>query len=537
MKLAVDTLKSTESATFIAVVIALLGYGLMWTSSEVFVQVREILAFPIFEISVTLLSKQIVDHLSKLSIRYHLNRKTGALTNAVERAQTGLPKVLWGILFFFIPSTIEVLFAAGILMYFYSYVYALILLGTLGLFVTFLVFGSSWAVRARREAMEHGVSANARIVDGLFNVETVRYFCNQEFESEEVGRKLAEREHFMARSLMRMESVHAGQGFILGMGLTLMTLVAGLGVYRGVHTIGDFVLLVGYALQLMMPLMFLGSIFKDVREGLTSMEHIHELLDEEVEVVDAPNAPGLKADHGSITFEDVKFEYDPRRPILKGVSLTVPAQQTVAIVGATGAGKSTIGNLLFRFFDLTSGRILIDGQDIAKVTQNSLRQVISVVPQQAVLFNDTLYYNLAYGRPSATREEVEEAARLAHLDAFIKGLPDGYDTMVGERGLKLSGGEKQRVAIARAVLKRPKIYLFDEATSALDTSTERQIQANLREVSEGVTTLVIAHRLSTIVDADKIVVLDKGQVIEEGTHEELLAKGTAYHALWMKQQK
>jgi ATP-binding cassette subfamily B protein len=415
--------------------------------------------------------------------------------------------------------------------------FALATFTTVVLYIAYTLVITEWRTKFRREMNEMDNQANTKAIDSLLNYETVKYFGNEEHEARRYDNALSFYEKAAVRSQTSLSLLNIGQAAIISIGLTVVMYMAARGIMNGTMTIGDFVLVNTYLLQLYQPLNFFGFVYREIKQGLADMEKMFELLEIDREIADAPDAKALEVAGATVAFKDVEFGYDPRRPILKGVSFTVPAGRTVAIVGPSGAGKSTISRLLFRFYDPNSGGILIDGQDISTITQSSLRAAIGIVPQDTVLFNDTIFYNIAYGRPGASVEEVERAAKLAHIHDFVLRLPDGYKSMVGERGLKLSGGEKQRVAIARTILKQPDILLFDEATSALDTHTEREIQANLREVSRGRTTLVIAHRLSTVIDADEIIVLEDGSIVERGRHAELLARRGAYAAMWTRQQE
>ncbi|HMA15683.1 MAG TPA: ABC transporter ATP-binding protein/permease, partial [Kiloniellaceae bacterium] len=403
-------------------------------------------------------------------------------------------------------------------------------------YIWFTYAATEWRINIRRDMNAADTEANTKAVDSLLNFETVKYFGNEEHEARRLDSALQLYERASVKSQTSLSVLNTGQSLIIAVGITLLMVLAAQGVVAGTMTVGDFVLVNAYLLQLAMPLNFLGTVYREIKQSMIDLETMFRLLHSDAEVKDEAGAPDLALTRGEIVFDNVSFGYDPRRPILKGVSFTVRAGNTVAIVGPSGAGKSTISRILFRFYDVLDGAVRIDGQDIRQVTQASLRRAIGIVPQDTVLFNDTIGYNIRYGRPEASDEEMREAARLARIDDFVRGLPDGYETTVGERGLKLSGGEKQRVAIARTILKAPKILLFDEATSALDTKTEREIQKSLREVSRDRTTLVIAHRLSTVVEADEILVLEAGRVVERGRHEALLARGGVYSQMWARQQ-
>jgi len=429
------------------------------------------------------------------------------------------------------------LVVCGILWRLYNWTFAAVIFATILVYITFTFSVTDWRVRVRREMNERNTEANSKAVDALLNFETVKYFANEEYEAQRYDTSLQAYERAAVKSDTSLAALNLGQATIIATGLVGIMILAARGVAAAQMTIGDFVLVNAYLVQLYTPLSFLGVVYRNIKQSLTDIEQMTALLAVKPEIEDRPGAPALIVGRGTLAFRRVNFRYDVRRPILSDIDFRVPAGSQIAIVGPSGAGKSTIARLLFRFYDVEAGAIEIDGQDIREVTQESLRRAIGVVPQDTVLFNDTIYYNITYGRPGATREDVEEAARHAHIHDFIIALPDGYRTMVGERGLKLSGGEKQRVAIARVILKAPKILVFDEATSALDTKTEREIQASLAEISANRTTLVIAHRLSTVVEADEILVLDNGHIIERGRHRELLLRRGVYAAMWARQQE
>jgi ABC-type transport system involved in Fe-S cluster assembly fused permease/ATPase subunit len=472
-----------------------------------------------------------------LSLRFHLDRQTGGLSRAIERGTKGIDFLLSYVLFSVLPTLLEIALVSGILWYMFDWRFMAVTLTTVAGYVWFTFAITEWRIKFRRAMNESDSEASTKAIDSLLNFETVKYFGNEEHEARRFDGALRVYEKAAVKSETSLAFLNVGQTAIISVGVSVMMIMAAIEVRAGAMTVGDFVLVNTYLIQLYMPLNWLGTVYREIKQSLIDMEQMFRLLGVPQEVADRPGARPLLLTGGEVRFEGVGFGYDARRPILKEVSFAVPPGRTLAIVGPSGSGKSTIARLLFRFYDVTEGRVLVDGQDIRDVSQTSLRAAIGIVPQDTVLFNDTIVYNIAYGNPEATREEVEEAARLAKIDQFIRSLPDGYDTRVGERGLKLSGGEKQRVAIARTILKRPAILIFDEATSALDTHTEKAIQASLAEVSADRTTLVIAHRLSTVVDADEILVLDQGRVIERGRHAMLLAQNGRYASMWRRQQE
>jgi len=440
-------------------------------------------------------------------------------------------------LFNTIPTILEIALVAGVLAWSYGWLYALVILVTVLAYIWFTYAATEWRINIRRDMNAADTEANTKAVDSLLNFETVKYFGNEEHEAKRYARSMESYEKAAIKTWVSLAVLNSGQAVVYSVGLTVVMVMSALAVRAGTATVGDFVMINALMIQLYMPLNFIGSSYREIKQGLIDVEQMFTLLKVNAEIEDKPGATPLAVRHAEVVFENVNFAYDPERPILRNLSLRVPPGKTVAIVGPSGAGKSTISRLLYRFYDVSSGRILVDGQDISDVTQISLRAAIGMVPQDTVLFNDTIRYNIRYGRPDATDAEVEEAARMAQIHDFVMSLPKGYDALVGERGLKLSGGEKQRVSIARTILKGPPILILDEATSALDSFTEHQIQEALKKVSENRTTLVIAHRLSTVVDADEIIVLDKGQVAERGTHHELLAAGGLYAALWNRQRQ
>ena len=515
----------------------LLGYGVLRILSIAFAELRDAIFAKVGQRAIRDVALTTFKHLHALGLGFHLERQTGGLSRSIERGTKGIDFLLTFMLFSILPTLLEITMVCGILWVLFNVWYALVTFVTIVSYISYTMAVTEWRLKYRRKMNDTDQEANTRAIDSLLNYETVKYFGNEQYEAERFDRSLSRYESAAVISKSSLALLNIGQAAIIGVGLTVVMAMAGNGVIAGELTVGDFVLVSTYLIQLYMPLNFLGFVYREIKQSLTDMEAMFHLLEVNAEVEDSPDALPLPAGPGTVIFDHVTFAYEQRRTILHDVSFTVPAGQRVAIVGSSGAGKSTISRLLFRFYDVNSGAITIDGANIREVQQRSIRAAIGVVPQDTVLFNDTVYYNIAYGRPTATPAEVEEAARLARIHDFITNSPDGYQTMVGERGLKLSGGEKQRVAIARAILKNPRILLFDEATSALDTRTEREIQTSLREVSRGHTTLVIAHRLSTVVDADEIIVLHDGRISERGSHADLLAYGGIYATMWQRQQE
>jgi len=475
--------------------------------------------------------------LHQLSLRFHLDRQTGGLSRVIERGTKAIDFLLRFMLFNIVPTLLKILFICGIMLFEYGVYMSLITAVTLVSYIYFTVIFTEWRLKFRRRMNEKDSEANTKAIDSLLNFETVKYFGNEEHESSRYDKAIAGYEKAAVKSQTTLAFLNVGQGFIIAGGLVAVMLISVNGVANGSMSVGDFVAAHAFLMLLVQPLNFLGFVYREIKQSLVDMEKMFELIEVGREIDDSPGARDLPEGDGHVCFENVSFGYDDNRTILHDISFDVKPGQKVAIVGPSGAGKSTISRILFRFYDVNNGAVKIDGQDIRDLKQKSVRAAIGIVPQDTVLFNDTIAYNIGYGRPTATREEVEEAARMASVEQFIQNLPDGFDTMVGERGLKLSGGEKQRVAIARTILKKPRILLFDEATSALDTRTERDIQESLKEVSKGRTTLVIAHRLSTVVDADEIIVLDRGRIVEKGTHHQLLENKGQYAEMWARQQE
>ena len=534
-KHAVDALSPANPVVVVPASL-IIAYGVARVMAQGFNELRNAVFAKVSQRAIRRLALSAFRHVHSLSLRFHLERRTGGLARAVERGTAGIEFLLTFMLFNVVPTIFEILLVCGILWRLFNWTFAAVTFTTICVYIAFTFSITDWRVRFRRDMNERNTEANTKAVDGLLNFETVKYFANEEHEARRYDAALQAYERAAVKSETTLTLLNLGQGTIIAVGLVGVMTLAGEGVSAGQMTVGDFVMVNAYLIQLYTPLNFLGMVYRNIKQSLTDLEQMISLLAVKPEIEDRPGAPALVVGRGGLAFRRVDFRYDVRRPILTDVDFRVPPGATVAIVGPSGAGKSTIARLVFRFYDVDAGAIEIDGQNIRDVTQDSLRRAIGVVPQDTVLFNDTIYYNIEYGRPGAPRHQVEEAARLARIHDFVTTFPDGYDTMVGERGLKLSGGEKQRVAIARVILKAPKILIFDEATSALDTKTEREIQTSLAEVSAGRTTLVIAHRLSTIVDADEILVLESGRIVERGHHAELLRRRGIYATMWARQQ-
>ena len=534
---AVDALWG-KAGPLIAVPVGLIAaYGLARSLSQIFTELRNAIFQKVSQRAIRQVALQVFRHLHSLSLRFHLERQTGGLSRSIQRGTTAIDSLLSFSLFNVGPTILMLIFSAAAIWALFGPLYAVATLLTVGAYIGFTVKISNWRIGIRRQMNERDNTANTRAIDSLLNHETVKYFTNEDHEARRYDDALAHYEKAAVKTVTSLSTLNIGQAVIIALGMTAIMLMSAAAIVSGTMSPGGFVTLNTYLIQLAQPLGIFGFVYATMKQSLVDIEAMFDLLEVNREIDDRPGAKPLALVGAKIEFRDVDFAYDPRRPILSKVSFTVPPGRTVAVVGSSGAGKSTLARLLFRFYDVTGGAIAIDGQDIRDVTQQSLRSQIGIVPQDTVLFNDTIYYNIAYGRPDATREEVETAARMANIDGFIRSLPDGYEAMVGERGLKLSGGEKQRVAIARALLKDPAIMVFDEATSALDTATEREIQTNLHAASEGRTTLVIAHRLSTVVDADEILVLANGSVVERGNHAQLLALNGMFAEMWRKQQE
>jgi ABC-type transport system involved in Fe-S cluster assembly fused permease/ATPase subunit len=514
-----------------------IAYGGMRILMAAFTQLRDGLFAKVAMHAVRRLAYRTFIHMHELSLRFHLERKTGGLTRVLERGRNGIETIVRMVILQLSPTIVEFALIVVVLMWQFDWRYVAAILITVALYMTYTYHATEWRIGIRRRMNDSDTDANVKAIDSLLNYETVKYFSAEEREAARYDRAMARYEEASVRSYTSLAVLNAGQAVIFTFGLAAVMVMCAVEIQSGTKTVGDFVLVNAMMIQLYQPLNFMGMVYREIKQAITDIEIMFTILARDPEIKDVEHAPQLKVMRGSIRFEDVAFAYDPARLILKGISFEVPAGRTVAVVGPSGAGKSTISRLLFRFYDLSGGRILIDDQDIAKVTQKSLRQAIGMVPQDTVLFNDTIRYNIRYGRWEATDAEVEEAARLAQIDPLIRIAPKGYETEVGERGLKLSGGEKQRVAIARTILKGPPILVLDEATSALDSHTEKEIQDALERVSRNRTTLVIAHRLSTIVGADEIIVLDGGEIVERGTHYALLAKNGLYASMWNRQRE
>ncbi|MCF1505862.1 ABC transporter ATP-binding protein/permease [Afifella sp. H1R] len=524
-------------AFLVAPVMLVVAYNFGRILTVAFNQMRDALFARVGQHAVRQLAWKTFRHLHQLSLRFHLARRTGGLSRVIERGTKGIETIVRFTILNSVPTVIEFALTAAVIWYNFSWVYVVIIAVTLWAYVVFTVRASDWRISIRREMNDSDTDANSKAIDSLLNFETVKYFGNEAMETERFDGAMSRYEMAATKTWTSLAWLNFGQTVIFSIGMAVSMILSARAVMAGTQTVGDFVMINALLMQLSVPLNFIGFVYREIKQGLVDIEAMFQLLDVDPEIRDKKDAPALGVEEGAIAFEHVSFAYDPERPILKNVSFEVPAGGTLAIVGPSGAGKSTISRLLFRFYDVTGGRITIDGQDLRDVEQDSVRAAIGMVPQDTVLFNDTIGYNIRYGRYDATRDEVKDAARMAQIAGFIESLPEGYDTPVGERGLKLSGGEKQRVAIARTILKGPPILILDEATSALDTATEQDIQTALDRVSQNRTTLVIAHRLSTVVSADQILVLQAGEVVERGTHIELMERGGVYADMWARQRE
>ncbi len=514
----------------------LVAYGLLRLGTTLFTELREFVFAKVTQSAVRTIALQVFRHLHALSLRFHLNRQTGGMTRDIERGTRGISSLVSYTLYSILPTLVEITLVIGYLVLNYDIWFAVIALSALLLYIVFTVLVTEWRTHFRRTMNDLDSKANTRAIDSLINYETVKYFGNEDYEAQRYDHSMRNWESAAVKSQTSLSLLNTGQASIIAVAVTLILWRATQGVIDGSMTLGDLVLVNAFMIQLYIPLNFLGVIYREIKQSLADMERLFSLLDQHREVADAPNARPLAIRGAEVRFSHVDFSYESKRQILFDVDFAIPAGSTTAVVGHSGSGKSTLSRLLFRFYDVQAGAITIDGQDVRHITQASLRQAIGIVPQDTVLFNDTIEYNIAYGKPGASKEEIVAAARAAYIHDFVESLPDGYATMVGERGLKLSGGEKQRVAIARTLLKNPSILIFDEATSALDSKSEQAIQAQLKEIAKDRTTLVIAHRLSTIADADQILVLENGRIIEHGTHVQLLSADGAYAQMWARQQ-
>ena len=539
LKYIVDYLDQNRGADMLLwiPVVLVVTYGSLRFGATLFNELRDAVFARVAERAMRRVSLRIFEHLHQRELGFHLDRKTGGLARDIERGTNGISFLLRFTLFNIVPTILEILLVAGILLVVFNVGYVLAILVAVVVYVVFSIKITEWRTKFVREANARDNQSNSRAIDSLLNYETVKYFNNERYEAELYDQDLDDWEKARLKNRLSLATLNAGQALIIGVALIVIMAMAVGEVASGEITLGDFTMINAYLIQLFIPLNALGFVYREIRQALVNVERLFKLLGDKPAIQDAPNAKPLVVDNGEVRFENIHFAYRPDRPILQDVNFTIPAGHTVAVVGASGAGKSTLARLLFRFYEVDQGAIRIDGQDIRTVTQDSLRSAIGVVPQDTVLFNDTLYRNLAYGRPEATEEEVYRAARMAHLEDFIHSLPEGYETKVGERGLKLSGGEKQRVAIARVILKNPPLLILDEATSSLDSLSEQAILGALKEVSQQRTTLVIAHRLSTIRDANTILVMDGGRIVESGSHNDLLARGGHYAQLWEQQHR
>jgi len=537
LKAVVDALDPSQVDIVTLPLFLVLGYGLLRIISVLFGELRDAVFAKVTQRSIRRVALQVFRHLHTLSLSFHLDRQTGGVSRDIERGSRGISFLLSFLVFNILPTLVEITLIALILFSNYNLWFALVPFATAVIYIAFTLIVTEWRMKYRRKMNEMDSKANTRAIDSLINFETVKYFGNEAFETHRYDENLQVWERAAVKNQTSLASLNVGQGVIIAIGITILMLLASQGVAEGELTLGDLVLVNAYLLQMFIPMNFLGFVYREIKHSLVDMERMFSLLDEHRAIEDRPDAKALAVSHGEVRFEHVAFHYNKSREILDDIDFTIRPGEKVAVVGGSGGGKSTLVRLLFRFYDVERGAITIDGEDIREVTQQSLRESIGIVPQDTVLFNDTIFYNIAYAKPDAAKEEIERAAEMAHLKGFIESLPEGYETIVGERGLKVSGGEKQRIAIARAILKNPRILVFDEATSALDSESEKAILSAFSEIATDHTTLVIAHRLSTIIDADQILVMDKGEIVERGTHRELLAAGNVYAGMWALQQE